>query len=38
MTDTVIRVEGIGKLYWVGERERYRHLRHALANAFRGFS
>ncbi len=36
MTDTVIRVEGIGKLYWVGERERYRHLRHALANAFRG--
>ena len=35
MTDIAIRVEGIGKLYRVGERERYQHLRHALANAFR---
>lgn len=37
MTDTVIRVEGIGKLYRVGERERYPQLRDALAKAFSGF-
>ena len=36
MTDTAIRVEGIGKLYRVGERESYQHLRHVLANAFSG--
>ena len=36
MTDIAIRVEGIGKLYPVGERERYRQLRDALARAFRG--
>ena len=36
MTDTVIRVEGIGKLYRVGERESYSQLREVLANAFRG--
>ena len=36
MTDTVIRVEGIGKLYPVGERERYRQLRDAVARAVRG--
>ena len=27
MTDIAIRVEGIGKLYRVGERESYQHLR-----------
>src|SRR5579862_7583274 len=36
MTDTVIRVEVIGKLYRVGERERYPQLRDALARAFSG--
>ena len=36
MTDTAIRVEGIGKLYRVGERESYAQLREVLANAFRG--
>lgn len=36
MADTVIRVEGIGKLYRVGERESYGQLRDVLANAFRG--
>ncbi len=35
MTDIAIRVEGIGKLYRVGERESYQHLRDVLANAFR---
>jgi ABC-type polysaccharide/polyol phosphate transport system ATPase subunit len=35
MSDTVIRVEGIGKLYRVGERESYQALRDVLANAFR---
>ena len=36
MSDTVIRVEGIGKLYRVGERESYGQLREVLANTFRG--
>ncbi len=36
MADTVICVEGIGKLYRVGERESYQHLRHVLAKAVRG--
>ena len=36
MTDIAIRVEGIGKVYPVGERERYRQLRDALARAVRG--
>ena len=36
MTDTVIRVEGIGKLYRVGERESYAQLREVLTNVFRG--
>lgn len=36
MSDTVIRVEGIGKLYRVGERESFTQLREVLANAFRG--
>ena len=36
MADSVIRVEGIGKLYTVGERERYRQLRDAMARAVRG--
>ncbi|HEV3481458.1 MAG TPA: ABC transporter ATP-binding protein [Candidatus Acidoferrales bacterium] len=36
MTDIAIRVEGIGKVYRVGERERYRALRDVLAGAFRG--
>ncbi len=31
MTDTAIRVEGIGKLYRVGERESYQQLRDVLA-------
>jgi lipopolysaccharide transport system ATP-binding protein len=35
MTDTVIRVEGIGKRYAVGERQRYVALRDVLANAIR---
>jgi len=35
MTDAVIRVEGIGKRYRVGQRERYRALRDVLAGAFR---
>src|SRR5690242_14087330 len=35
MTDIAIRVEGIGKLYRVGERESYQHLRDVLAGAFR---
>jgi lipopolysaccharide transport system ATP-binding protein len=35
MTDTVIRVEAIGKRYRVGERERYVALRDVLANAMR---
>jgi ABC-type uncharacterized transport system ATPase subunit len=36
MTDIAIRVEGIGKLYRVGERESYQHLRDVVAGAFRG--
>jgi lipopolysaccharide transport system ATP-binding protein len=36
MTDIAIRVEGIGKLYRVGERESYQHLREVVAGAFRG--
>jgi len=35
MSDTVIRVEGIGKRYRVGGRESYRALRDVLSNAFR---
>ncbi|MGB6822334.1 MAG: ABC transporter ATP-binding protein [Candidatus Acidiferrales bacterium] len=35
MSDAVIRVEGIGKRYRVGERESYRALRDVLSNAFR---
>lgn len=35
MTDTVIRVDGIGKRYPIGERERYVALRDVLANAIR---
>src|SRR5579872_3697107 len=35
MSDAVIRVEGIGKRYRVGQRERYRALRDVLSNAFR---
>lgn len=34
MSDTVIRVEGLGKRYCVGERERYLALRDVLARAF----
>ena len=36
MTDTVIRVEGLGKLYRVGGRESYQQLRDVVASAFRG--
>ena len=35
MTDAVIRVEGIGKRYRVGQRQSYRALRDVLAGAFR---
>jgi len=35
MSDAVIRVEGIGKRYRVGQRESYRALRDVLSNAFR---
>lgn len=35
MSDAVIRIEGIGKRYRVGERESYRALRDVLSNAFR---
>ncbi|MGH9730575.1 MAG: ATP-binding cassette domain-containing protein, partial [Candidatus Acidiferrales bacterium] len=35
MSDAVIRVEGIGKRYRVGQRESYRALRDVLAGAFR---
>src|ERR1700731_1142202 len=34
MTETVIHVEGMGKRYRVGERERYLALRDVLARAF----
>lgn len=34
MTGTVIRVEGLGKRYRVGERERYQALRDVLSRAF----
>jgi lipopolysaccharide transport system ATP-binding protein len=34
MTETVIHVEGLGKRYRVGERERYLALRDVLARAF----
>jgi lipopolysaccharide transport system ATP-binding protein len=34
MTDSVIHVEGLGKRYRIGERERYRALRDVLARAF----
>ena len=34
MSETVIRVEGLGKCYRVGERERYFSLRDAMARAF----
>src|SRR5579863_2051057 len=36
MSDIAIHVEGIGKLYRVGERESYQHLRDVVAGAFRG--
>ncbi|MHB8753373.1 MAG: ABC transporter ATP-binding protein [Candidatus Acidiferrales bacterium] len=35
MSDAVIRVEGIGKRYRVGQRQSYRALRDVLAGAFR---
>jgi lipopolysaccharide transport system ATP-binding protein len=34
MSETIIHVEGLGKRYRVGERERYHALRDALARAF----
>jgi lipopolysaccharide transport system ATP-binding protein len=34
MSDSVIHVEGLGKRYRIGERERYRALRDVLASAF----
>jgi lipopolysaccharide transport system ATP-binding protein len=34
MTDTAIRCEGLAKQYRIGEREPYRTLRDAIANAF----
>jgi ABC-type glutathione transport system ATPase component len=34
MSDSVIHVEGLGKRYRIGERERYRALRDVLARAF----
>lgn len=34
MSESVIRVEGLGKRYRIGERERYLALRDALARAF----
>jgi len=33
MSDVVIRVENLGKLYRIGERERYLALRDILTNA-----
>ena len=35
MTESVIHVEGLGKRYRVGERERYFALRDVIARAFR---
>ena len=35
MTESVIHVEGLGKRYRVGERERYFALRDVLTNALR---
>ena len=34
MSEAVIHVEGLGKRYRVGERERYSALRDVLARAF----
>ena len=35
MHDIAIRIEGVGKIYRIGERERYRTLRDAMANLVR---